>query len=85
MQPVCPYGFYGQNCTKKCNSTCAGCNNVNGNCDSGCIPALTGYYCNKSDNISGTFAFDIPFEYNASYPMAYVFNLCFHEQICWKR
>lgn len=61
LQSVCPYGFYGPNCAKECNSVCAGCNNVNGNCNSGCIPGLTGYYCNKSGEISGIYAFNISF------------------------
>lgn len=42
---VCPYGFFGQDCTERCKDTCTGCNYVNGLCDSGCQPGWTGNYC----------------------------------------
>lgn len=42
---ACPRGFFGQDCSEKCNDTCEGCNNVNGVCDSGCIPGLKGDIC----------------------------------------
>lgn len=44
---ACPNGYYGQNCTRKCNVTCSGCNNVNGLCDSGCHPGWKGDYCQQ--------------------------------------
>lgn len=42
---ACSYGNYGQNCSRKCNVTCTGCNKVNGLCDSGCYPGWKGDYC----------------------------------------
>lgn len=75
LRSGCSYGFFGQNCANKCNSTCTGCNSVNGSCDSGCIPGWTGYYCNKIDDISGIYEFDLSFQYNALYLMSNVFNL----------
>lgn len=56
---VCPHGFFGQNCAKECNRTCEGCNSVDGSCDLGCIPGYTGYYCNKRDDVSGIYKFDL--------------------------
>lgn len=44
---ACLRGYFGQDCSEKCIETCAGCNNVNGLCDSGCIPGWKGYFCNK--------------------------------------
>lgn len=75
LRSGCSYGFFGQNCANKCNSTCTGCNSVNGSCDSGCIPGWTGYYCNKRDDMSGFYEFDLSFQYNALYLMSNVFNL----------
>ena len=43
----CNDGFYGQDCSFKCISTCASCNNVNGVCDSGCLPGWKGVDCRK--------------------------------------
>ena len=43
----CNDGFYGQDCSFKCTSTCASCNNVNGVCDSGCLPGWKGIDCRK--------------------------------------
>lgn len=43
----CRYGFFGKYCTKKCNSKCNGCNDVNGLCDSGCHPGWKGDYCDE--------------------------------------
>lgn len=50
---VCPYGFFGRDCAKKCNETCLGCNNINGSCDFGCIQGWRGYYCHEGDDIAG--------------------------------
>lgn len=49
---ACPYGVFGQGCTAKCNSTCNGCNDVNGLCDSGCHPGWKGDYCNGGNELS---------------------------------
>uniref|UniRef100_K1QMJ3 Multiple epidermal growth factor-like domains 10 n=1 Tax=Magallana gigas TaxID=29159 RepID=K1QMJ3_MAGGI len=49
---ACPYGFFGKDCTDKCNYTCTGCNDVNGSCDSGCHPGWFGNYCNKACAVS---------------------------------
>ena len=43
----CNDGFYGQDCSFKCTSTCASCNNVNGVCDSGCLSGWKGIDCRK--------------------------------------
>lgn len=45
---ACPIGFYGQDCSEKCNDTCAGCNHVSGVCDSGCVSGWMGHSCNQS-------------------------------------
>lgn len=42
---ACSRGFFGEDCSKKCIDTCAGCNNINGLCDYGCIPGWKGYFC----------------------------------------
>lgn len=44
---ACPRGYFGNKCTEECNETCAECNNVNGMCESGCIPGWRGYLCNE--------------------------------------
>lgn len=81
LQSVCPYGFFGQNCAKKCFSACASCNNVNGSCDLGCIPGWTGYYCNESYDVSGIDKFDSTFQYNLFDPM----SLDMHLHICQRK
>ncbi|XP_065922222.1 multiple epidermal growth factor-like domains protein 11 [Magallana gigas] len=53
----CPYGFFGKDCTDKCNYTCTGCNDINGSCDSGCHPGWFGNYCNKACAV-GTYGFE---------------------------
>lgn len=75
MRSGCSHRFFGQNCANKCNSTCTGCNSVNGSCDSGCIPGWTGYYCNERDVIPGINEFDLSFQYNALYQITDIFNL----------
>lgn len=47
QNPACPRLLFGKDCSEKCIDTCAGCNNVNGLCDSGCIPGWMGDLCNK--------------------------------------
>lgn len=54
---VCPYGFFGENCAKKCNDTCTGCNTVNGSCEFG----WRGYYCHESNDTSGNVVFVLSF------------------------
>lgn len=81
----CLHGFFGQNCANKCNSTCTGCNSVNGSCDSGCIPGWTGYYCNDRDVIPGIHEFDLSFQYNALYQITDIFNLHAHVRIVHKK
>nr|XP_022308404.1 multiple epidermal growth factor-like domains protein 10 [Crassostrea virginica] len=44
---ACADGFFGDNCTGICNTTCDSCNKVNGSCDSGCHPGWKGNYCNE--------------------------------------
>lgn len=44
---VCEEGRFGQDCALKCNTTCRGCNNVNGVCDTGCITGWKGVYCHE--------------------------------------
>lgn len=44
---VCEEGRFGQDCALKCNTTCRGCNNVNGVCENGCITGLKGVYCHE--------------------------------------
>lgn len=58
---VCPYGFFGQNCGKRCNETCTCCNNVNGSCEFGCIEGWRGYLCHEGSDNSGTFVFGLSF------------------------
>lgn len=45
LTPACPYGYFGQNCARKCIDTCAGCNHRDGLCDYGCLPGWVGYFC----------------------------------------
>lgn len=82
LQSVCAYGFFGQNCAKKCFNACAGCNNVNGSCDLGCIPGRKGYYCNKSYDVSGIDIIDFTFQNNTFDLMSFVSNLYIHLHIC---
>lgn len=42
---ACPRGYFGKECFQKCSETCAGCNNVNGVCDFGCVSGWTGIFC----------------------------------------
>lgn len=77
----CSHGFFGQNCANKCNSTCTGCNSVNGSCYSGCIPGWTGHYCNDRDVIPGIHEFNLSFQYNALYQITDIFNLHVHVRI----
>lgn len=42
---ACQYDYFGQDCSEKCNDTCTACNNVNGSCDSRCIPGWMGEFC----------------------------------------
>lgn len=84
LRSGCSHGFFGQNCANKCNSTCTGCNSVNGSCDTGCIPGWTGYYCNERDIIPGIHEFDLSFQYNALYHITDVFNLHVHVRIFQK-
>lgn len=44
---ACQSGFFGENCRMKCVTKCAGCNNVNGVCNYGCLPGFTGYVCQE--------------------------------------
>lgn len=44
---VCEEGRFGQDCALKCNTTCQGCNNVNGVCDTGCKTGWKGVYCHE--------------------------------------
>lgn len=44
---VCLHGFYGQDCAKKCNDTCIGCNHINDSCVSGCQRGWMGTYCKE--------------------------------------
>lgn len=48
---ACRYGFFGQYCTKKCNSKCNGCNDVNGLCEYGCHPGWKGDYCDEGNEL----------------------------------
>ena len=43
----CPKGYYGPNCTLKCNDNCDGCNNVDGVCNRGCKPGWKGDDCGE--------------------------------------
>lgn len=47
QNPDCPHGFFANNCSEKCIDTCAGCNNINGLCESGCIPGWKGDLCSE--------------------------------------
>lgn len=71
----CSHGLFGQNCANKCNSTCTGCNRVNGSCDTGCIPGWKGYYCNEKNVIPGIHEFDSLFQYNALFQITAIFYL----------
>lgn len=50
---ACSVGYFGQNCTDKCNSSCKGCNHITGVCDSGCQPGWIGDFCEQG-NLSYT-------------------------------
>lgn len=52
---ACQHGHFGEECAERCMETCAGCNNVNGLCDSGCLSGWFGYFCNKGIDISEQF------------------------------
>lgn len=44
---ACSVGYFGQDCTGKCKSSCKGCNHITGVCDSGCKPGWIGDYCEQ--------------------------------------
>lgn len=44
---VCEPVTFGQDCAYKCNTTCLGCNNENGLCETGCSPGWKGAYCHE--------------------------------------
>lgn len=44
---ACERGLFGENCINECIKTCDDCNDVNGQCDYGCLPGWTGYFCQK--------------------------------------
>lgn len=46
---ACQRGFFGENCIKKCKDNCAGCNDVSGLCEYGCLEGYTGYFCENGD------------------------------------
>lgn len=49
---ACPGGTFGENCTERCNRTCAdrkACRNTDGYCVDGCIPGYTGDKCDSSN------------------------------------
>lgn len=58
----CEDYFFGENCEKRCNSTCKNCNKTSGECENGCYPGWTGRFCQegivcfllKSNNVFGT-------------------------------
>lgn len=45
--PACHFGFFGQDCMKKCKETCLECTNVNGSCADGCISGWEGNFCDR--------------------------------------
>uniref|UniRef100_K1RQK3 Multiple epidermal growth factor-like domains 10 n=1 Tax=Magallana gigas TaxID=29159 RepID=K1RQK3_MAGGI len=54
---ACFRGFFGQECSQKCIDTCAGCNDINGLCEYGCIPGWKGYFCNEECD-KGSYGFE---------------------------
>lgn len=44
---ACLAGYFGQDCTRKCKSSCKGCNHVTGLCESGCQPGWVGDFCEQ--------------------------------------
>ena len=44
---ACSDGFFGQNCSLRCDKRCLGCNSVNGLCNNECHPGWTGENCDK--------------------------------------
>lgn len=44
---ACSVGYFGQDCTEKCKSSCKGCNHVTGLCDAGCQPGWIGDFCEQ--------------------------------------
>lgn len=46
---ACQRGFFGENCIAKCLSNCAGCNDVTGMCEYGCLEGYTGFFCENGD------------------------------------
>lgn len=44
---ACSAGYFGQDCTRKCKSSCKGCNHVTGLCESGCQPGWVGDFCEQ--------------------------------------
>ncbi|XP_052708664.1 uncharacterized protein LOC128183607 [Crassostrea angulata] len=44
---ACSVGYFGQDCTEKCKSSCKGCNHVTGLCDSGCQSGWIGDFCEQ--------------------------------------
>ena len=47
LNTVCPYGYYGYDCKHACNSTCKGCDEINGLCNTGCQLGWRGVYCQE--------------------------------------
>ncbi|XP_065927125.1 adhesion G protein-coupled receptor B1 isoform X5 [Magallana gigas] len=43
----CEDYFFGENCEKRCNSTCKNCNKTSGECENGCYPGWTGRFCQE--------------------------------------
>lgn len=50
---ACLGGYFGNNCTMKCNETCSGCSYYNELCDTECLPDWRGKSCEscKSQSI----------------------------------